>query len=249
MSNAANFDFSGARVLVTGGSNGIGAAISKGFADAGADVAITGTRASPSEYGGDLSPYAYHQLELADKAAIEALAASLERLDVLVNNAGANFPGGKHEAVPDVFEESVAINLFGVYRLAVGCKDKLAESRLEGGASVVNLASMGAFHAVPIVPGYSAAKAGIVQLTKNLAATWAGDNIRVNAVAPGLIESNMTKLMKGVEPLEKPFIDRTPLGRWGAPDDIAPVVLFLASSSARFMTGQTILVDGGYSIT
>jgi NAD(P)-dependent dehydrogenase (short-subunit alcohol dehydrogenase family) len=249
VSNAAKFDFSGARVLVTGGSNGIGAAISKAFADAGADVAITGTRASASEYEGDLSAYAYHQLELADKAAIEALAASLERLDVLVNNAGANFPGGKHEAAPDVFEESVGINLFGAYRLAVGCKDKLAESRLDGGASVVNLASMGAFHAVPIVPGYSAAKAGIVQLTKNLAATWAGDEIRVNAVAPGLIESNMTKLMKGVEPLEKPFLDRTPLGRWGAPDDIAPVVLFLASSSARFMTGQTILVDGGYSIT
>jgi NAD(P)-dependent dehydrogenase (short-subunit alcohol dehydrogenase family) len=114
---------------------------------------------------------------------------------------------------------------------------------------VVNLASMGAFHAVPIVPGYGAAKAGTVQMTKTLAATWAADGIRVNAIAPGLIESNMTKLMKGVEPLEKPFIERTPLGRWGVPDDIAPVVLFLASSSARFMTGQTISVDGGYSIT
>jgi NAD(P)-dependent dehydrogenase (short-subunit alcohol dehydrogenase family) len=86
-------------------------------------------------------------------------------------------------------------------------------------------------------------------MTKNLAATWAGDGIRVNAVAPGLIESNMTALMKGVEPLEKPFLDRTPLGRWGAPEDIAPVVLFLASSSARFLTGQTILVDGGFSVT
>jgi NAD(P)-dependent dehydrogenase (short-subunit alcohol dehydrogenase family) len=86
-------------------------------------------------------------------------------------------------------------------------------------------------------------------MTKNLAATWAGDGIRVNAVAPGLIESNMTAIMKGVEPLEKPFIDRTPLGRWGVPGDIAPVVLFLASSSARFMTGQTVLVDGGFSVT
>lgn len=249
MSNRASFDFAGARVLVTGGSNGIGAAIAKGFADAGAEVVITGTRASASEYDGDLSAFEYHQLQLTDKAGIESLAASLDRLDILVNNAGGNFPGGKHEAVPDVFEESVAINLFGGYRLAVGCKDKLAASALDGGASIINLASMGAFFAVPIVPGYGAAKAATVQMTKNLAATWAGDGIRVNAVAPGLVESNMTAVMKGVEPLEKPFLDRTPLGRWGAPGDIAPVVLFLASSSARFVTGQTILVDGGFSIT
>jgi len=249
VSNATSFDFSGAKVLVTGGSNGIGAAIAKAFADAGAEVIITGTRASASEYEDDLAAYEYRQLQLTDKAAIEALAASLGGLDILVNNAGGNFPGGKHEAVPDVFEESVAINLFGAYRLAVSCHDKLAASTLEGGASVINLASMGAFFAVPIVPGYGAGKAATVQMTKNLAATWAGEGIRVNAVAPGLIESNMTKIMKGVEPLEKPFIDRTPLGRWGAPEDIAPVVLFLASSSARFMTGQTVLVDGGYSIT
>ncbi len=249
MSNETSFDFSGTRVLVTGGSSGIGAAIARGFTAAGADVVITGTRASASEYDGDLSAYEYRQLELTDKKTINALAASFDRLDVLVNNAGANFPGGKHEAAPDVFEESVAINLFGGYRLAVGCKDKLAASRLEGGGSVINMASMGAFFAVPIVPGYAAAKAATVQMTKNLAATWAGEGVRVNAVAPGLIESNMTALMKGVDMLEKPFIDRTPMARWGTPEDIAPVILFLASSAAQFITGQTVLVDGGFSIT
>ena len=248
MSNETSFDFSGSRVLVTGGSNGIGAAIATGFATAGAEVVITGTRASASEYDRDLSAYEYRQLQLTDKEAVDALAASFDRLDVLVNNAGGNFPGGKHEAVPDVFEESVAINLFGGYRLAVGCKDKLAASSLEGGGSVINMASMGAFFAVPIVPGYAAAKAATVQMTKNLAATWAGEGIRVNAVAPGLIESNMTALMKGVDMLEKPFIDRTPMARWGTPEDIAPVTLFLASSAARFITGQTVLVDGGFSI-
>lgn len=248
MSNGTSFDFSGSKVLVTGGSSGIGAAIARAFADAGAEVVITGTRAAAGEYDGDLSAYEYRQLQLTDKEAIEALAASLDRLDVLVNNAGGNFPGGKHEAVPDVFEESVAINLFGGYRLAVGCKDKLAASALDGGASVINMASMGAFFAVPIVPGYGAAKAATVQMTKNLAATWASDGIRVNAVAPGLVESNMTALMKGVEALEKPFMDRTPLARWGTPEDIAPVVLFLASSAARFITGQTVRVDGGFSI-
>ncbi|MCZ6806842.1 MAG: SDR family oxidoreductase [Deltaproteobacteria bacterium] len=249
MSNETSFDFSGSRVLVTGGSNGIGAAIARGFAAAGADVVITGTRVSASEYDRDLSGYEYRQLQLTDKEASDVLDDSFDRLDVLVNNAGGNFPGGKHEAVPDVFEESVAINLFGGYRLAVGCKDKLAASALEGGGSVINMASMGAFFAVPIVPGYAAAKAATVQMTKNLAATWAGEGIRVNAVAPGLIESNMTALMKGVDALEKPFIDRTPMARWGTPEDIAPVILFLASSAARFITGQTVLVDGGFSIT
>jgi NAD(P)-dependent dehydrogenase (short-subunit alcohol dehydrogenase family) len=250
MSNAnVAYDFSGSRILVTGGSRGIGAGIAKAFLDAGAAVTITGTRPSSSDYEGDLSAYRYHQLRMTDSAGIEQLAESLDGLDVLVNNAGENFPGGQDEVIPDVFEESVAINLFGAYRLAVACKEKLARSRLDGGASIINLASMSSFFAVPVAPGYAAAKAAIVQMTKSLAVAWAAEGIRVNAVAPGLIESNMTALMKGVETLEKPHLDRTPMGRWGTPEDIAPPVLFLASSAARFVTGQTLAVDGGYSVS
>ena len=180
--------------------------------------------------------------------AIAELADSLGTLDILVNSAGANFPDGRNEWEPDAFEASVSINLFGAFRLSLACKDMLAASTIEGGGNIVNFASMSAYVAVPVVPGYGAAKAGVVQMTKNLAVSWAGEAIRVNAIAPGLIQSNMTAAMQGVEVLEKPYMDRTPMGRWGTPEDIAPPVLFLASPAARFITGQTLPVDGGYSV-
>jgi NAD(P)-dependent dehydrogenase (short-subunit alcohol dehydrogenase family) len=246
-SNSVRYDFDGCAVLVTGGSNGIGNAIARAFADAGADVTITGRKSRPSDYASDLSAFEYRQLEMTDHDGIERIAGSLSRLDVLINNAGANLPGGRNEYEPDVFEEVVDINLFGAYRMAAACKNHLAASELAGGASVVNFASMSAFIAVPIVPAYGAAKAAIVQMTKNLAVAWVGAGIRVNAVAPGLVESNMTAGMKGIDALERPQMERTPMRRWGTPEDVVGAVLFLCSSGARFITGQTINVDGGYS--
>jgi NAD(P)-dependent dehydrogenase (short-subunit alcohol dehydrogenase family) len=242
------FDFSGCRVLVTGGSSGIGNGIAAAFAHAGAEVIITGTRPKASDYASGLSAYTYHQLQMTDAAGIDAVAASIPALDVLVNNAGAALPGGQSEYLPDTFEQSLRINLTGAFRMAAACHEKLTASRLEGGASVINMASMASYFGIVMVPGYGAAKAGVVQMTKTLGAVWAKDGIRVNAIAPGHISSNMTAALEASAALSKPILQRTPMGRWGTPQDVAGVALFLASPAASFITGQTLPVDGGYSI-
>jgi NAD(P)-dependent dehydrogenase (short-subunit alcohol dehydrogenase family) len=241
------FDFDGAQILVTGGSSGIGLGIARAFAESNARVAITGRRARASDYDVDLDGFAYHQAEMTDEASLTTLANSFDRMDVLVNNAGASLMA-EDEWKPEVFERAVGIALFASFRLAVAFKDRISASAIPGGGSVLNMSSMSAFRAVTVVPGYGAAKAAITQMTKNMGAAWALDNVRVNAVAPGLVQSNMTSGMVGT-PFEAPEIERTPMKRWGLPEDIAPVYLFLASPAARFMTGQTICVDGGQSVT
>jgi 3-oxoacyl-[acyl-carrier protein] reductase len=241
------YDYQGAQVLVTGGTSGIGAGIAAAYREAGAEVTITGTRASLAEYDADLSGYRYLQLSLTDKAQISAVAAALTRLDVLVNNAGANFML-QNEYDPEVFEKGLQVNLASAYRMAHGCKGLLAASKLPGGASVIGLASLTSFFGLEVVPAYGAAKAGLVQLTKTLSIAWAKDGIRVNAVAAGVTESRMTAQMLKVPAMMAPVLARTPLKRPGKPADVAGAVLFLTSAAAAFITGQTLLVDGGYSV-
>jgi 3-oxoacyl-[acyl-carrier protein] reductase len=239
------FDFAGSSVLVTGGSNGIGLGVARAFAEAGAAVTITGTRASAANYDHDLSAFAYRPCAMGDAGQVAGLAGSLDALDVLVNNAGQNLPGGRDEWGEGVFEEVLAVNLIAPFRLAQACHDLLAGG--DGGA-VVNVGSMTSFFGLEIVPGYGAAKAGVVQMTKTLAVSWARDGIRVNAVAPGLIASNMTAPMLELDELMEPILARTPIGRVGTPEDVAPAVLFLASPAARYVTGHTLVVDGGFSV-
>lgn len=241
---AATFDFSGYAVLVTGGSNGIGRAIAGAFAHAGAEVTITGTRAGIDDYEDGLSGVSYRRVLLEDGESVDALVASTERVDILVNNAGTAI-GPPEGMSPEGFDKNIAVNLGSVFRLCQGLHPKL-KSRP---GSIINIASMYSYFASPVVPGYGASKAAVLQLTKSLAVLYAGDGIRVNAIAPGWIETNLTAGMRSRETSSRPVVERTPAGRWGRAEEITGTALYLASNDlAGFVTGVTIPVDGGYSV-
>jgi len=248
-SEVVTFDYSGRRVLVTGGTAGIGAAVARAYRDAGAKVTITGRRGHLGDYEGDLAGFDYFPMVANDREQIAKIAEAFSTLDILVNNAGESHPGGHERRFdPDIFEATVGIILFGPYRLAHALRPALARSNLSGGASVINLASLSAFFGMDAVPGYGAAKAGIVQLTKTLAISWAADRIRVNAIAPGNTKTKIFDHVIDIPYVMDPLIARTPLGRLAEPEEMPPSVLFLTSPQAGFITGQTLLVCGGYSI-
>ncbi|MBO9377990.1 SDR family oxidoreductase [Sphingomonas histidinilytica] len=244
-----DFDYAGARVLVTGGTSGIGAAIAGAYADAGAQVTITGTRGSPADYDEDLSRFDYRQLDVERGEQVDAVAAGVDRLDILVNNAGLALGSlGFDEWDPAVFERSVAMHLTSAFRMAHGCRAALARSERPAGASIIGIASMTSYFGIGMIPGYGSAKTGILGLTRVLAAEWASQRIRVNAVAAGLTRSRMTAGAFEAPEWTAPTLQRTPLGRLGEPKDIAGAVLFLSSSAASWITGQIVPIDGGFTI-
>ena len=218
--------------VVTGAAGGIGGALLSAFRDAGYQV--TGVDR--------VSADGVTSLDVTDTAAVAAFAASFDTLDALINAAGVLRLQQEYD--PGVFAGVVDINLTGTMRMAVACRPALAKAR----GSIVNIASMHAIFGAPLSPAYAASKAGVVQLTKSLAVAWAEDGIRVNAIAPGWIETPMTIPARSDAGRNRAILERTPLGRWGTPADLVGPALFLASDAARFITGAVLPVDGGYSV-
>ncbi len=237
--------FQGRQVLVVGGSSGIGAGIAQAFAAHGAQLVVTGATAAEvaaAQQDSALAATRVLALDVRDGDAVTALFASLSQLDVLVNCAGVIRRGDEHD--PAVFAQVLDINLNGSMRTCAAARPLLAVSR----GCIVNTASMLSFFGGGLVPGYSASKGGIAQLTKSLAIAYAADGIRVNALAPGWIATRLTDALQHDPARSDAILARTPLGRWGTPADVAGAALFLASPWAAFVTGVVLPVDGGYLI-
>lgn len=222
--------------LISGAAGGIGRALSEGFLAAGYEV----TGIDRAGEGWSAAGFRYVALDLTDSAAVAAFGESLDRLDVLINAAGIIRRVEEFEI--ETFESVLDVNLTGTMRLCTACRPALAK---QGGA-IVNIASMLSFFGGGLVPAYSASKGGIVTLTKSLAIAWAKDNIRVNAIAPGWIATPLTDALQRDEARSRAILERTPMGRWGTPEDLVGPALFLAGDAARFVTAAVLPVDGGY---
>jgi 3-oxoacyl-[acyl-carrier protein] reductase len=242
-----DLDFTDKTVLVIGGSSGIGLACAEAFAARGASVAVTGTRADKAAYGEGaqaLEPFAFSTLDVAAPGAIEAWTPPFETLDVLILSQGA-VRYRRQEFEAETFRQVVEVNLNSL----MACAQKLAPALEAGRGSLIIISSVGGLRAARGNPAYSASKAGAIHLTRTLGDAWAGRGIRVNGIAPGLIATKMTEVTTSDPTRLNERLKGIPLNRLGRPEDIAGVALFLASPLAAYIVGETIVADGGRTLS
>ena len=249
------FDLSGRVAVVTGGTRGIGRAIALGLAEAGADVVPTSrTREAVEDAVAEVEALGRASLvqptDVADEDSVESLFEAVREafggVDVVVNNAGFNPEGalGRPEDVsPEAFDDTLAVNLRGAFVCARAAAESLAEA---GGGSVINVASVGGLVGLPRQHPYVASKHGLVGLTRSMALDWAPD-VRVNAIAPGYVSTDLTEELEANDRLRQSIVERTPMARFADPQEIAGPAVFLASDAASFATGSVLTVDGGWT--
>jgi len=249
------FDLSGRVAIVTGGNGGIGLGMARGLADAGAAVAVVGRNEAKSKAAvEDLAKRGVRAIAVAtdvtDKAAVAAMVArvigELGRIDILVNNAGMSIRKPPHELELDEWSKVIDTNLTSAFLCSKAAYPALKTS---GHGKIINIGSMMSIFGASFAAAYAASKGGIVQYTRACANAWAPDNIQVNAILPGWIDTDLTKgARQQVTGLHERVLARTPAARWGAIDDFAGIAVFLASPASDFVTGTAIPVDGGYSV-
>jgi NAD(P)-dependent dehydrogenase (short-subunit alcohol dehydrogenase family) len=233
-------------IFITGATSGIGEAIAQAFVRDGAQVIATGATEQEVQKASALANNKgidFRVLDVRDDAAVQSMVKGIGELDVVVNCAGVIQRSLELEA--EAFARTIDINLNGTMRVCAAAREGLKARR----GCIVNTASMLSFFGGGLVPGYSASKGGVAQLTKSLAIAYADDGIRVNAVAPGWITTPLTQALQDYPQRAAPILARTPMKRWGTPADIAGPVMFLASAQAQFVTGVILPVDGGYLIS
>ncbi len=241
---SGELDFIGKRVLVVGGSSGIGNGIAQAFRARGAEAHVCGTRGSAGDYsaaeGSDLTGLRYAQLDVSDPGAVERWKPDFDALDILVLAQGAVLYR-RGEFAMDGFRKVLEVNLMSL----MACATKFHPMLKAAQGSLIIVSSTAAFHSTMGNPAYNASKTGAMGLTRTLGEAWAGDGIRVNGIAPGLVDTKMTKVTTDNPKRREAAIDRIPLRRLGTPQDMAGAALFLASPLASYIVGQTLIVDGG----
>ena len=251
----SSFDLSGKSAVVTGGNGGIGLGIAIGLAEAGADVLVAArnaqkTAAAVKQLEGlgvrAIGTTTNVQNEDEVFAMINMAIDEFGKLDILVNNAGIGIRKAPQDYTLEDWNLIMDINLTGTF---LPCREAYAHMAAAGGGKIINIGSMTSIFGHDLVMPYSASKGGVVQLTKSIATAWAKDNIQVNAILPGWIETDLTEPLRTEESFRERYeliSARIPHGRWGTPDDMAGTAVFLAASASDYVTGVSIPVDGGY---